>query len=163
MKNVRNWVSLVGMTMVAFALCATGARAQAFSTTNFAGTFTLPVEAQWGNVALQPGNYELYYGLLNGSTPTVEVVGKEHGTPHAMILVQGIRDVSTNKSSLVCVRDGSALIVRVLEMPQIDRAVQFNMPRGARLMAKQSHGKKNVQMAEGPKLIERIPITLASR
>jgi hypothetical protein len=34
------------------------------------------------------------------------------------------------------------------------------MPRGTRLVAQRQNGSKNVQIAEGPKLIQRIPITV---
>jgi len=163
MKSIRNWVSLVGMTMVAFALCATGARAQSLTTTNFAGTFNLPFEAQWGRTILPAGEYSLYYGRLNDGARMVEVVGKEEHTPHVLILPQGMNDASTTESALVCVREGNAGIVRALEMPQIGEAVEFNLPRGTKLMANRSNGNKNVQIAEGPKLIQRIPVTLAGK
>ena len=164
MKSIRNWVTLVGLTMVAFALCATGARAQSLTTTNFAGTFNLPFQAQWGSTSLPAGEYSLYYGSLHdGSPQMVEVVGKEKHTPHVLILPQGVNDASTTQSALVCVREGNTGIVRALEMPQIGQAVEFNMPRGTQLIANRSNGKKNVEIAEGPKLIQRIPITLNSK
>ena len=161
MKIIRNLVTLVGLTVVFFALGATGARAQSLSNTRFSGTFTLPFEAQWGPVTLQPGTYNLYYGRLSSGGPaTVEVTGKENRKPHVLILAQGVNDTSIRKSALVCVREGNVGIIRVLEMPQLGEAAEFKMPHGTQLMAHNSNGSKNVQIAEGPKLIQRIPVTL---
>jgi hypothetical protein len=161
MKNIRNLVTLVGLTVVFFALGATGARAQSFSNTRFSGTFTLPFEAQWGPVTLQPGAYKLYYGrLTDGGSAMVEVVGKENRKPHVLILAREVNEASITKSALVCIREGNVGIIRVLEMPQLGEAVEFSMPRGTQLMAHNSNGSKNVQIAEGPKLIQRIPVTL---
>jgi hypothetical protein len=164
MKNIRNLVTLIGLSMVAFALAATGARAQGLNMTKFAGTFTLPNEAQWGRATLPAGQYSLYYGnLSNGTAAVVEVVGKENSNPHVLIPAGAIDDASTTKSALVCVREGDTLIVRALEIPQLGQAVNFRMPRGTQLMAQKTNGNKNVQIAEGPMLIQRIPVSLAQK
>jgi len=164
MKIIRNWVTLAGFSVVVFALCATGTRAQSLNTTHFAGTFTLPFEAEWGGTALQPGDYSLYYGRLNpGGVNVVEVVGKENSTPHIVIVPRAVQDSSAKKNALVCIREGNTGVIRALEMPEIGAALKFGMPRGTQLMAKRSKVGKNVQMAQGPKLIQRISITLASR
>lgn len=164
MKNIRNRVILGGLSIMVFALCATGARAQSLNSTNFAGTFTLPFEAQWGRAALPAGEYSLYYGhLIAGSAPMVEVIGKGKTAPHILVLVAAVSDASAKKNALVCVREGNTGVIRTLEMPEIGQAANFRMPRGTQLMAKRSNGGKNVELAEGPNLIQRIPITLASR
>jgi hypothetical protein len=160
-KIIRNLVTLAGLSAIFFALGATGARAQSLRTTNFAGTFTLPFEAQWGPATLPAGEYSLYYGhLTDGGSAMVEVIGKANRTPHALILSQGVSDASIKESALVCIREGDVGIVRVLEIPQLGEAVQFSMPRGTQLMAQKSNGNKNVQIAGGPMLIQRIPVTL---
>jgi hypothetical protein len=160
MKIIRNLVTLAGLSVMVFALGATGARAQNLST-NFAGTFTLPFNAQWGRTVLPAGKYSLYYGHLpTSSTSMVEVAAKDKKSPHVFILAQGVSDAAAAKSALVCIREGNGCIVRALEMPQIGQAVEFAMPRGTRLVAQRQNGSKNVQIAEGPKLIQRIPITV---
>ena len=161
MKTIRNLVILVGLSVVFFALVATGARAQSLSTTSFSGTFTLPFEVQWGPTTLSPGEYSLYYGRLFGGGPApVAVVGQANRTVHALILAQGVNDTSIKKSALVCIREGNVGIVRVLDIPQLGEAVTFSMPRGTQMMARKNNGNKNVKMAEGPKLIQRIAVTL---
>ena len=165
MNSIRNWVTIMGLTIAAFALCATGARSQSLATTQFSGTFTLPFETQWGRMTLPAGKYSLYYGHMYDDigVTMVEVIGEEKKAPHGFILAPGVSDSSTTKSALVCVREGKAGIVRALEMPQIGRALQFRMTRGAQLTANRSNGKKTIQLAEVPMLIQRIPITLNSR
>ena len=164
MKIIRNLVTLAGLSVVFYALAATGARAQSLSMTNISGTFTLPFNAQWGRATLPAGEYKLYYGrLFQGGSVMVEVIGKEDRTPHVMILAQSVNDAKATKSELVCVREGDTGIIRTLELPQIGEAVNFNMPRGTQLVAHRSNGSKNVELAQGPMLIQRIPITLAQK
>ena len=164
MKIIRNLVTLAGLSLVVLALGATSARAQSLRSTNFTGTFTLPFEVQWGHTILPAGDYSLYYGrLFAGGPALVEVKGKKDRSPHVYVLPQGVNDVSTTKSALVCIREGGAGIVRVLEMPEINEAVTFKMPSGAQLMANQHNGNKNVEVAGGPMLIQRIPVTLTAK
>ena len=161
MKIIRNMVTLAGLFVAVFALCATGARAQSMTTTHFAGTFNLPFEAQWGNAILPVGQYSLYYGhLFEGGPEMVEVVRKDTWSPHVLIPVQGIDQASGKKSDLVCVRQGDAGIVRTLELPQIGEAVSFKLPRHTQLMALRHKGSANKLLAEAPMLIQRVAVTL---
>jgi hypothetical protein len=162
MKTIRSLMTLFGLSVMLFALGATGANAQALANPDFAGTFTLSNNAQWGNVALPAGNYTLRYGSLYGSN-FVEVRGTEKGSPHGVIRVEGSGQSSATKSALVCVREGSTLVVRALDMPVLGKSVNFTMPHGTQPMAR--NGKRNsyTQLAEAPMLIQRIPVTLNAR
>jgi hypothetical protein len=161
MKTIRSLMILAGLSLAVLALGATGAKAWSPAGTDFAGTFTLPFEAQWGRTTLPAGEYSLYYGHLpKSSTPVVEVIGKDKGSPHAFILPQGIDSASTTTSALVCVREGNALIVRSLEMPAIGESVRFGLPRGAQRTAHNRKHNGYAQLAEAPMLIQRIPVTL---
>jgi hypothetical protein len=164
MKTIRSLMTLAGLSLVIFALGVTGAQAQqapSLSITHFGGTFTLPMEAQWGKVTLPAGQYSLYYGSVqDGSASMVEVVGKAKGSPHGLIPVAGKDDASAANSALVCIREGVALIVRTLEMPAIGTAAQFSMPNGSRLVARNASHNGYTQLAEGPVLLQRISITL---
>lgn len=160
MKTIRNLMTLAGLALVVFALSATGANAQTFTTTSFSGTFTLPVAAQWGKMTLPAGEYSLSYGQpFKGGTYAVEVISKADGTSRGMVLVRASDDVSTKGDALVCVRQGDALIVRTLEMPEIHTAAKFALPHGVKLAARNRNHKSYTQLAEGPRLIEQIAIT----
>jgi hypothetical protein len=159
MKTIRSLMTLAGLILAVFALSATGAKAQSLTNTSFAGTFTISHEAQWGRMTLPAGTYNLYYGPLHdGGASVVEVVGKAKGSPHGLILAAGNDDASAANNALVCVREGSTLIVRTLEMPAIGTSAQFSMPHGARLVAHNRNHKGYTQLAEAPMLIERISV-----
>jgi hypothetical protein len=163
MEKIRNLVVLFGLSLTLVALGATGARAQGFTMTGVGGAFTLSHEARWGTVTLPAGSYTLQYGYAGSGLPVVEVHGTANGGPHVIIAAQGQNQTSGTKNAIVCVREGSRLVVRELEMAAISESASFALPRGAQLTAKQSNGKKNIQLAEGPMLIQRIPIKLNSK
>jgi hypothetical protein len=162
MKTIRSLMTLAGLSLVLFALGVTGAKAQVvrgLSTINFAGSFTLPNDAQWGTMALPAGDYTLYYGNLYGSY-FVEVRGTAKGSPHGVIFVAGNDQSSATKNQLICVREGNGLIVRALEMPQIGTAAEFALPRGARLTVHRGNHKGYTQLAEAPMLIQRVTVRM---
>ena len=167
MKSIRSLMTLAGFSLALFALGAIGTRAQSapsLSTTNFAGSMTLPADAQWGRLTLPAGDYNLFYGTLNNQGPfVVEVVGKAKGAPHSLIIPLGNDPTSVSKSSLICVRAGGALIVRTLEMARIGKSASFAMPRGAQLVARNGKHNGYTQLAEAPMLIQRIPVTLNTK
>jgi hypothetical protein len=164
MKTIRSLMILAGLSVVALALGATGAKAQGGEGADFAGKFTLPFEAQWGSTSLPAGEYSVYYKQpLKGGPLVVEVIGKEKRSPHVFILPRGTSDVSATKSALVCVREGNALVVRTLEMARIGQSVRFGLPRGAQLVANNGTHNGYTQLAEAPMLIQRIPVTLNAK
>jgi hypothetical protein len=165
MKTIRRLTILAGLSMAVLALGVTGAKAQqgpSLSVTNLHGTFTLPLDAQWGRMTLPAGTYTFQYGSINGSN-YVEVEGATKGSPHGLINVQQPGSTSAEKNAIVCVRAGDALVVRALEMPAIGQAANFAMPRGAQLTAQRRIGSANKLLAEAPMLIQRVPVTLIGR
>ena len=103
MKTIRSLMTMVGISMVVLVLGTTGAWAQqapSLSETSFAGTFTLPIDAQWGSMTLPAGEYSLYYGRAGaGDFRLVEVVGKAEGSPHGVIFAQQPEPASATKNS----------------------------------------------------------------
>lgn len=160
MKAIRSYLTVVGLNLMFLVAGVAGARAQTLRVTEFSGTINLPVETQWQGATLPAGSYSLYYGTRVGGTYYVELDGKTHGTSHVFVLPQAHNQSSAANNELVCVREGSQLVVLGLKMPQIGESVSFAMPRGAELMAHRTNGSRNVEIAEGPRLIQRIPVTL---
>jgi hypothetical protein len=159
MKTIRSLMTLAGLSLVLFALSATGAKAQNITAASFSGTFTLPVAAQWGKMTLPAGEYTLSYGqAFNGGTYIVAVAGKADGNIRGMVIVKANSDASTRKDALVCIRQGDALVVRALEMPQLHTAAQFALPHGEKLVAHNRNHKGYTQLAEAPMLIQRISV-----
>ena len=164
MKTTRNLMTLAGLILAVFALSATGAKAQTLTNNDFAGTFTISHEAQWGKMTLPAGTYNLYYGRLHdGSASMVEVAGKAKGSPRGVIAVAGKDETSAATSALVCIREGDTLIVRALEMPAIGTSAQFSMPNGSRLVAQNGKNNGYTQLAEAPRLIERVPVAFNAK
>ena len=161
MKTIRSLMILAGLSLVVLVLGATGAKAQSLRSISFSGSFTLPVDAQWGPLTLPAGSYTLYYGSNDGPS-LVEVRGTAKGSPHGFILTEAHNLASGTKNSLACVREGGALIVRGLELPAIGESAYFAMPHGARLIAHNGKRNGNTQLAEAPMLIQRIPVTRAA-
>jgi hypothetical protein len=163
MKTIRIMTIVMSFSLALFALAATGAKAQVLSTPNFSGTFTLPVQAQWGTVTLPAGGYTLHYGHLPMAGPyAVEIVGEGKGGPHGVILSAGKNSVSATKNSLACIREGDSLIVKALEIPAIGESVSFALPHGVSVRAKIVADKWNhnakTQLSEVRIPIERVPV-----
>jgi hypothetical protein len=158
MKQFRSWMISVAALLMLLGLVATGAKAQSMRTTDFAGRFTLPFAAQWGDLTLVPGEYNLYYGNLNLSGPlVVEVAHENVGIVHGVVLARGRGDAKGEGSFLVCVTEGNRAYVRSLQMGEIGQSVGFARPRGVSVAAWIVAGKKthntNTRLAE-----TRIPI-----
>jgi len=163
MKTVRRLTTMLGLTLVLIALGAISARGQFLDSTQFVGTFTLPISAQWGTTTLPAGNYTLRYGTIHAAGGFVEVRGTEKGSRHVVIRVEGVGQSSATKTALVCIRDGAALFIRSLEMPGIGETATFALPQGARLAAHLRNGGTNTQLVEAPILIQRVPVTLVGK
>jgi hypothetical protein len=160
MKSIRSFVTLFGLSLMFAAFGAAGARAQGFTMTNIGGTFDLPFQVQWGSMTLPAGTYTLNYGYDTSGLPVVEVRGEAKGSPHGFVLSRGYDYASGTKNAIVFVREGQTGIVRGLEMAAAGTTSTFAMPRGTQLTAHQSNSKGNIQLAEAPMLIQRVPITL---
>jgi hypothetical protein len=160
MKTIRGLMTFFGLSLMLAAFGATGARAQGFTMTGVGGTFDLPLATQWGSMTLPAGNYTLDYGYASSGLPVVQVRGTAKGSPHGIIVAQAHSRPSGTKSAIVCVRDGDALVVRGLQMPAVGDSATFALPRGAQLTAHLRNGKRNIQLAEAPMLIQQVPVRL---
>ena len=163
MKTVRRLATLVGLFVAVFALGASGGKGQVVQSLRLYGTFTLPLTTHWEGLTLPPGDYAMRYGTREAGIGFVEVINKNGGRHSRVVIPREPSDASGNKNALVCIREGDTLVVRKLEMPTIGESVSFRVPRGTQLMA---HAKKtgtSIQIAQGPKLIQQVPITLNVR
>ena len=150
--------------MVVSVLGATGVKGQVITMPRFAGSFTLPLDTVWGQMTLPAGEYNVSYGYsIHGGARFVTIVGKAKGSPYGIFMPTRQKDVAASKDSLVCVRDGNTLVVRSLELPEIGEAVEFPAPKGAKLLATNWKHKGYTKLAEGPKLIQRIPVKLGAK
>lgn len=158
MKTFRSLKTMLGLFLVFFALGGIGARGQAMDFAQFGGKFTLPFAAQWGLMALPPGNYTLQYGTQKGGQRLVEVRGTAKGSPYGVIQAGPGGVTSASRNAIVCIREGSVFIVRALEMPAIGEVIEFAVPYGAKLTAHNGKHKGFAQLDRGHMMIQRVAL-----
>jgi len=160
MKTLRRWIIPASVLVIFLGLAATGMKAQSLRSTEFAGKFTLPFMAQWGEITLPPGNYNLYYGAFTASgLRMVEVAHENLGIVHGLVLARGRNDARGEGNFLVCVLEGNRTYVRSLQMEEVGHTVGFARPHGVSVAAWIVAGNKtrntNARFAE-----IRIPVAL---
>ncbi len=147
-----------------FALAATALSVGSGNAQDFHGKFTLPFEAQWGEITLKPGNYTLALGRAAGGQTMAAVRSEAAGSFAAMILPEGHNaSPSLSQDDLVCIRQGGRLVVRSLEIAQLGETIYFHMPKGARLSAQRRGNGNQTLLAEAPQLLERLPVTSSGK
>jgi hypothetical protein len=142
--------------LVLLALLGLFASAGVLSAQEVTGTFTLPFEAHWGLATLPPGEYSFKINT-EYSPYTVRIDGKNGA---AFVYAAGVSTENADgRSELIVVRSGSKVIVRALRLAhvassQITKPLVFTyvMPSGERQF-----------MAQGPHLIQRLPVLVASK
>lgn len=136
MKTVRSLLVPLSVLVMFLGLAATGMKAQSLYSTHFVGKFTLPFAAQWGQMTLPPGDYNLYYGFMNeGGAKIIEVAHENVGILHGRVPSMGSDDTKGEGSFLVCVIEGNKAYVRSLQMATLGESVNFARPQGVSVAA----------------------------
>ncbi len=159
-KRSLGWVKNLAVVAGASLLFASLASAQEFH-----GKFTLPFQAQWGKVTLPSGNYTVDVTRSQGGVRLVRVNAEAQGSHRVAILLPMAHNTKmrTDQSELVCIREGSARIVRALELGPLAETLYFALPKGAAIYAQKGSGQKHVSLAELPASVEVVPITATAR
>jgi len=114
----------------------------------YRGSFTLPVEARWGNVVLSPGEYS--FTLDNGTISGIVSVRGETGRAVGYLRSEGISDrQSFDRSELVLVRSGENYTIRALRLADLGITMEYSVPKAERQF-----------IVQGPQLLERIPVAM---
>ncbi len=71
--------------------------------------------------------------------------------------------MQADNSELVSIREGSAQIVRALELGPLAETLYFALPKGAQIYAQKGSGTPHVSLAELPASVERLPISTTNR
>ena len=141
MGAIRRLSLVTGIVAVLFA--ATVARAQ-----DYKGAFTLPIDVQWANAKLPAGNYT--FVLDTAKSPHLATIRGEKAT--AMVMAsRGVDPATRGRSELVLIRVGNQGYVRQLRLVESGQA--FNYGPSA---------PKETFLAQGPVLIQRIPVRVSS-
>jgi hypothetical protein len=147
--NIRSHTTLVGVFPVISYAGTTGPSSLGLRMTEFAGKFTLPFDAAWGEMLLPEGDYALYYGALGEGVHCVEILGVEQGTPRGMFLVREQDPASVVQNALICSCTSGRHIIRTLELPAIGKAISFAGPNARRLVKKR-RSRTRRQVAGAP-------------
>jgi len=152
-------------TLFAFALAATVLSVgSGFSMdpTRVSGSFTLPFEAHWGKANLPAGKYT--FEAVGNGLPLISVRGEAKGSPTSFVVV-AMHDAipSANASELVCIRQGNTRTVRSLILANLGEVLYFAIPKNVRMYAHNGNAKTHQLLAQGPELIQRVPVELAGR
>lgn len=162
MRKIRNFAIVGGALLMFFALAATGVKAQALTSTQFTGSFTLPFMAQWGNVTLPSGDYDLYYGSMNFSGANMVEIRGQGEAPHAMFIAAGRNDTKATENALVCVMEGGKAYVRSLELPAIGEGASFTRPKGVRveswIVSEMQNNNANTELVATRASVVRVPV-----
>jgi hypothetical protein len=150
MKTIRHYALMKYAAFVLLAICFNAALAAAQDAgAVYRGSFHLPFEARWGTAVLPPGDYTL---ALNSTTvPSMVTVRGEK----TAIMVQAqlmARHTGSDRSALVLVRRAKKGVVRSLYLAEMEIAFHYGLPKEERPV-----------LAQGPQLIQRIPVTMTGR
>jgi hypothetical protein len=124
-----------------------GVASHAQSSTVVKGQFTLPFEAQWGKLNLQPGSYTFSVKAENSA---YIVAVNEGRRPVGFVLASDFAAPNSQQQgdhALLCVRHSGECSVGALKMPE--GVFYFNLPGSKTLLAQQ------------PDLIQRVPVLFA--
>ena len=115
------------------------------SAQEFVGTFTLPCEVQWDQAVLPAGNYTLIQN--SARLPDYTTIRSEKGTIVVKYLSHSSGADRTGQSTLTLVRKQGRHVVSSLRLAEVGTEFSYLQPRSEQLMA------------QGPVLIQRIPIS----
>jgi hypothetical protein len=146
-KNTRNHSML---RLFGLALLAVGLTAGLASARDYQGKFTLPFEASWGQATLAPGDYT--FTLEADAGPyTVRLRRRDQGV--AIILAEGVSTAkASERSELIVVRHGKKGTIRALHLSGPGLVFAYHAPKAEKPM-----------LAEGPHLIQRVPVYVAAK
>ncbi|MFB3924084.1 MAG: hypothetical protein ACE145_20365 [Terriglobia bacterium] len=139
-----------------FLLVATCLAPGLLSAQDYRGTFTLPFETRWGPATLPAGNYT--FTINAGKAPYLARIRGENG--EAIVMAAEMSDRQTvGRSELVLVRRGRQGTVRALTLA----IPAIGSPEGGVVFVYARPKGEQPLLAQGPELIQRIPIVAAGK
>lgn len=128
MKNFGKLSFVFALLAVGLGVSTSRASAQSMA----AGTFTLPVEAHWGQVALPAGDYT--FAIEQRGTGPLVTVRQVGGKSVGMFLSQSVSQIAESRSdSLTLTRVGDEMFVSSFQLGLVGLSLQYTMPRTVEL------------------------------
>lgn len=126
------------------------------SAQDYKGTFTVPFELKWGRATLPAGEYSLK--LDTAVAPNIVTVRGEGS--NAMIMTNGVSDRDASGGDcLIVVRRGRTGRVRALRLS----IPTSGKPNDGLVFSYSAPPNEPQLLAQGPELIQRIPIVAAGK
>ena len=115
------------------------------------GTFELPFEVHWGQAVLAPGAYSFRLNF-EGAAPDTTVVVRDEDKSQTIILASTRERKTSKTNALMVERHGNRGIVHSLQLGNSGLIIYFPAAK-----------VQPPVLAEGPKLMQRIPILVAQK
>ncbi len=143
--------SIKASSVLALALVAVSSGASLANAQEVQGKFTLPYETHWGGSVLKPGDYSFRVSL-NEDYPRYAMVISEQDHQSTIIMASTRGPMAFGKSMLIVERQKYQLTVRSLHLGEAGLVIYFPAAKD-----------RPPVLAQGPKLLQRIPILMASK
>lgn len=115
------------------------------------GKFNLPFELHWGQAVLAPGDYSFRLNF-SGDSPDYTVVTREQDQKETIVMASTRGHSSSGKSGLIVERHGDRGTVRTLRLAEAGLVIEYPAAK-----------VQPQVLAQGPKMIQRIPILVAQK
>jgi len=113
---------------VLFAVCAVGMFSRVSKAETVHGTFKLPVEAHWGKMVLDPGEYEFTVDMESAAR-VITIRSKNSGWS-GMVLSESLSDISSAAGeSLMLAKSEQGMYVQKLSLNEEGIAMNFAAPK----------------------------------
>jgi hypothetical protein len=112
-----------------FAVCAVCLLSGLANAETVRGTFKLPTKACWGQMVLEPGEYE--FAVDTDSLDRVITVRSKDTGRGGMVISEGFSDARSAGSSLNLAKSEDGLYVRSIYLGDLGLALNFAVPKAA--------------------------------
>ena len=147
--NTNQSLRLVKLAVLALLIACFGASLA--NAQEIQGKFNLPFETHWGQAVLTPGNYSF---SLNSSASGGDytVLVREEDQTATMIMASTRGHNFSGKSGLIVERHGTRGTVRSLRLAEAGLVIYYPAAKAQKPV-----------LAQGPVLIQRVPVLMASK
>jgi hypothetical protein len=128
---------------VVFVLCTAGVFSAMANAETAHGKFKLQAETRWGELLLEPGEYE--FTISDTDSVALVTVRSEDSGRSGIIMAESISDPASTGSSLTLAPSDNGAYVRTLGLGDVGLALDFGEPKAGKVT--RLGGSKPTEMA----------------
>jgi hypothetical protein len=128
---------------VVLVLCMAGMFSAMANAETAHGKFKLQAETRWGELLLEPGEYE--FTISDTASVALVTVRSEDSGQSGIIMPEDISDLASSGSSLKVAPSGNGAYVRTLALGDVGLALDFGEPKAGKVT--RLSGPKPTEMA----------------